>query len=592
MKNIIKILAFLPFLAACDDLFEPAIENSRDEEAMYDEPGYAQGFLANAYILLPYQSSPQSDVATDDAVSNDISNNYLRMATGAWAADNDPMSQWQNRYNAIQYINLFLEKVEDVEWSKEEKFNTMFKDRLKGEAYGLRALHFYHLLRAHGGKTSDGSLMGIPLILNSENFLSDFNHFRGTYEECVAQIMKDADEAIRLLPNEYKTFTNSEIPVRYAELGVSNASDYNRVCGESFRGLMNGRIAIVVKAQTALMAASPAFEQSGINWEMAAGYSAEIINQIGGVSGIDPEGGVWYVNADNVTNYGVGGSPAEIIWRGATSDNNDIEKDNFPPSLYGSGRVNPTQNLVDAFPMLNGYPISIEKSMYDENNPYNDRDPRLANYIVYNGSAQGPSDSEIITGTFGTNTDVINKESGLSTRTGYYLRKLTRKQCNPNSNSNTTAVHYTARMRFTELFLIYAEAANEAWGPTGTGNNGYSAYDVIKAIRNRAGIGLENADEYLESIKGSKDQMRELIRNERRIELCFENFRFWDIRRWNLDLNESARGILIERNSEGAQQYNVLPSVEVRNYKDYMIYGPIPYSETQKWSNLIQNKGW
>ena len=109
---------------------------------------------------------------------------------------------------------------------------------------------------------------------------------------------------------------------------------------------------------------------------------------------------------------------------------------------------------------------------------------------------------------------------------------------------------------------------------------------------NRAGIGLENADEYLESIKGSKDQMRELIRNERRIELCFENFRFWDIRRWNLDLNESARGILIERNSEGAQQYNVLPSVEVRNYKDYMIYGPIPYSETQKWSNLIQNKGW
>ena len=434
--------------------------------------------------------------------------------------------------------------------------------------------------------------MGIPLILNSENFSSDFNHFRGTYEECVAQIMKDADEAIRLLPNEYKTFTNSEIPVRYAELGVSNASDYNRVCGESFRGLMNGRIAIVVKAQTALMAASPAFEQSGINWEMAAGYSAEIINQIGGVSGIDPEGGVWYVNADNVTNYGVGGSPAEIIWRGATSDNNDIEKDNFPPSLYGSGRVNPTQNLVDAFPMLNGYPISIEKSMYDENNPYNDRDPRLANYIVYNGSAQGPSDSEIITGTFGTNTDVINKESGLSTRTGYYLRKLTRKQCNPNSNSNTTAVHYTARMRFTELFLIYAEAANEAWGPTGTGNNGYSAYDVIKAIRNRAGIGLENADEYLESIKGSKDQMRELIRNERRIELCFENFRFWDIRRWNLDLNESARGILIERNSEGAQQYNVLPSVEVRNYKDYMIYGPIPYSETQKWSNLIQNKGW
>ncbi len=592
MKNIFKILAFLPILAACDDLFEPALENNRDEEAMYDEPGYAQGFLANAYILLPYQSSPESDVATDDAVSNDISNSYLKMATGAWAADNDPMSQWQGRYNAIQYINLFLENVDKVEWSKEEKFDVMFNDRLKGEAYGLRALHMYHLLRAHGGKTSDGSLLGIPIITESENFGSDFNHFRGTYEECVASIMNDADEAIRLLPLEYKTFTNGEIPSRYAELGVSNASDYNRVCGESFRGLMNGRIAAVIKAQTAIMAASPAFEESGVKWETAAGYAADVLNQIGGVAGLDPQGGIWYVNADNVTNYGTGGSPAEIIWRGSTINDNDIETENFPPSLYGKGRVNPTQNLVDAFPMLNGYPISSEKAMYDVNNPYVDRDPRLSHYIVYNGSAQGPGDSEIITGSYGTTTDVTNKESGLSTRTGYYLRKLTRKQCNPNSNSNTTAIHYTARIRFTELFLIYAEAANEAWGPTGTGNNGYSAYDVIKAIRQRAGIGLENGDEYLESVKGSKELMRNLIRNERRLELCFENFRFWDIRRWNLDLNESAKGVLIDRNPDGDMEYTELPSVEVRNYKDYMIYGPVPYSETQKWSNLIQNRGW
>ena len=85
-------------------------------------------------------------------------------------------------------------------------------------------------------------------------------------------------------------------------------------------------------------------------------------------------------------------------------------------------------------------------------------------YIVYNGSKQGPSDTEIITGTYGTNTDVVNKESGRSTRTGYYLRKLLRKECNPNSQYNTKKKHYTARIRYTEMFLIYAEAANELGG--------------------------------------------------------------------------------------------------------------------------------
>ena len=101
MKKIIfKLLAFAPLLMACDDLFSPAPENIRDIESMYEEPSYAQGFLANAYILLPYQSMPGSDLATDDAVTNENDNSYLKMATGAWAANSDPMSQWQGRYNA------------------------------------------------------------------------------------------------------------------------------------------------------------------------------------------------------------------------------------------------------------------------------------------------------------------------------------------------------------------------------------------------------------------------------------------------------------------------------------------------------------
>ena len=593
MKNIFKLLAFLPLLTACDDLFEPALENNRDLEAMYKEPSYAQGILANAYIILPYETSPTSDLATDDAVTNEISSNYLRMATGSWTANNNPVSQWQNRFNAIQYINLFLENVDKVEWAKDERISTMFLDRLKGEAYGLRALHMYYLLRAHGGKIADGTLMGVPIILKSEGPDADFNHARATYSDCVKQIMEDADKAIELLPLDYKKFADSEIPEKYKNIGVTNASDYRRVCGEEYRGLMSGRIALAVRAQTALLAASPAFQSgSGMTWEQAADYAAEIIEKAngGGGCGLDADGLEWYTLADK--DYGTGGSPAEVIWRSSTDDNNTLETANFPPSLYGNGRVNPTQNLVDAFPMANGYPISETSGNYDAENPYDNRDPRLAKYIVYNGSKQGPSDTEIITGTYGTNTDVVNKESGRSTRTGYYLRKLLRKECNPNSQYNTKK-HYTARIRYTEMFLIYAEAANEAWGPQNNHGHLFSAYDVIKAIRTRAGLGIDNGDAYLESIKDNKDKMRELIRNERRIELCFENFRFWDLRRWNVDLtklNETALGVEISKNGS-VMNYSPL-TVEKRKYEEYMIYGPIPFAEVMKWSNLEQNVGW
>lgn len=81
--------------------------------------------------------------------------------------------------------------------------------------------------------------------------------------------------------------------------------------------------------------------------------------------------------------------------------------------------------------------------------------------------------------------------------------------------------------------------------------------------------------------------MRELIRNERRLELCFEGFRFWDIRRWKKDMTEAAKGMSITNGN-----YTILPNVEERSYQDYMYYGPIPYGEVIKFSNLVQNKGW
>ena len=591
MKNSIKLLAFLLLFAACDDLFTPAIENNRGIEAMYNEPTYAQGILANAYILLPYSASPNSDVATDDAVTNDNANNYLRMATGSWTANDNPMSQWQGRKNAIQYLNIFLENTDQVVWSKDELIRTMYNDRLKGEAYGLRAVHMFYLLLAHGGWTADGRLLGVPIITATESASSDFDQPRNTFQECVQQIFDDAQKAIDLLPLDFGDVSDSAIPSKYKNLGITNAGDYNRVNGNIMRGRITGRIVEAVRAQTALLAASPAYSTgSGVTWENAANYAAAVLNRINGISGLDNNGGTWYANFAEINGLASGATPREIIWRSDVGQSNELEANNFPPSLYGRGRINPSQNLVDAFPMANGYPITDSQSGYQVDNPYANRDPRLTKYVVVNGGVQGPNNSTIITGTYGTNNDALNRENGYSTRTGYYLRKLLRSDCNPNPQYNTQQKHYTARIRYTEIFLAYAEAANEAYGPTGKGANNYSAYDVVKAIRARAGIGA-NGDVYLESVKNDKDKMRALIRNERRLELCFENFRFWDLRRWKENLNETADGMRIARQADGSLQYTPI-DVENRAYKEYMYYGPIPYSEIQKWNNLEQNAGW
>lgn len=592
MKKIIKLSALIVLLTACEDVMSPALENIRGLDAMYKEPGYAQGILANAYILLPYSASPGTDLATDDAVSNDIDNAFLRMASGSWSSNDDPTSQWQTRKNAIQYLNIFLENADKVEWSVDEPTRIMFNDRLKGEAYGLRALQMYHLLVAHGGWTADGQLLGVPIINEPETPTSDFNKPRNTFQECVDQIFSDIDQALELLPLDYKKFTAAEVPDKYKGIEGVTVTEYERVNGEHMRGRMSGRIVEAIRAQAALLAASPAYSDgTNVTWETAANRAAEVLNRIGGVNGLAPNGNTWYTGDSGIEQLASGVTPAEIIWRSDIGQSLDLERDNFPPSLFGAGRVNPTQNLVDAFPMVNGFPINDPASNFDPAQPYANRDPRLAKYIITNESQQGPNGSVIVTGTYGTNNDAINREKGYSTRTGYYMRKLLRSDVNPNPNFNTTQKHYTARIRYTEIFLSYAEAANEAWGPSGTGSNNYSAYDVIRAIRQRAGI--NGGDAYLESVKNDKDQMRQLIRNERRLELCFENHRFRDLRRWMVPLNtlnEPARGMEISKSGNTLVYTPV--NVDTRNYQDHMYYGPIPYSELNKWGMLQQNAGW
>ena len=597
LKNIIAFVALVTTFSACDDLFKPAVENAQTADVVFQNPSSAQGILGYAYANLPFETKSTTDIATDDAVTNDLDNSYRAMAQGSWASTNDPMSQWVARKATIQYLNLFLENVETVTWSAVAHKQQMFKDHVSAEAYALRALNMYYLLRNHGGWVGD-QLLGVPVITYVEGADTDFNKARDSFQACVEQIYADLDAAIELLPLTYVDLTsNDQLPAKYKAINA-NFVDYNVMFGAKMLGRIDGQICKAIKAQTALLASSPAFRDgTDVTSEEAANLAADVLKYIGGISGMDPNGHKWYMQKAEIDNLAGGENPKEIIWRGGNSNGTadydfglSQELDNFPPTLYGNGRINPTQNLVDAFPMASGYPITASGSGYSANDPYKDRDPRLSEYIMYNGTVY--RDTEIITGSYSADDNGLNK-IGNSTRTGYYLRKLLRDDCNPDSANSLAQFHYPVYIRYTEIFLAYAEAANEAWGPKGAGSNGYSAYDVIKAIRQRAGIGVGGNDPYLETCAGNPDMMRELIRNERRIEMCFENKRFWDLRRWKVDLetlNAATKGMNVTQ--EGGQlKYNVI-DVENRNFKDYMYYGPIPDGEVKKWSNLVQNTGW
>jgi len=270
----------------------------------------------------------------------------------------------------------------------------------------------------------------------------------------------------------------------------------------------------------------------------------------------------------------------EVIWYSARQQSeNSWEETNYAPSLYGEGLSNPTQELVNAFPMLDGTPTPGSK--INSSDPYSDRDPRLGAYILYNGAQ---FNGGVTINTTAGSRDALGSTDLYATKTGYYIKKFMNvKNVDLDPNVNSKGLRYYTWVRYTDALLMFAEAANEAVGPGGV-INGYSAREVINAIRTRAGI---TSTDYVDGL--GQSEMSELIRNERRIEMCFEKQRFWDLRRWNMtsEMNNPVHGVEV---SADGSSYSYL-QVEDRSYADYQIYGPIPYNETLKYE-IVQNQGW
>ncbi|MCF8378474.1 MAG: RagB/SusD family nutrient uptake outer membrane protein [Bacteroidales bacterium] len=570
-RSISILFGLVLMLSSCEKFLEPQRDNRLSEEQVFGNPIFAEGLLLNAYEGLP-SSYVDSDLATDNAVTNEMGSNLLRMATGEWKSSTaNPVGSWNDAYTQIYYLNLFLERLYDVEWSWERKeVNDLFIKRLKGEAYALRALYEFYLLQAHSGISESGELLGFPIITEVLTVEDDLKLPRDTYEDCLIQILADCDTAISNLTDKY---VDTGDPI------------FDQVYGSSYQNRMNATIVRALISRISLHAASPSYtidlsdQEKLERWETAAKSAGEMLASIGGVAGLSAGGHLFYLPVT---------IPAliidkDIIWRNDYDLSNAIERNNYPPSLFGRGRTNPSQNLVDAFPMKNGYPIEdLALSGFDATKPYTNRDPRLEAYIVYNGNRLRKF-IPINTSNDGGKDGI--KSTTESTRTGYYLKKFMNPDVNVDPSSTNQAIHFHVYFRYTEIFLNYAEAANEAWGPDGDPNGyGFSARDIVLAIRQRAGI--DQPDNYVGGL-ASKVEFRELVQNERRLELCFEDFRFWDLRRWGLPLNEACMGVYI--NDGGATfDYQL---IENRNYADYMIYGPIPYDEILKY-NLSQNKGW
>lgn len=570
MKKITKYLIFLFWgiaLVSCKKFLEPDPDNSLTEEQVLANQAYTEGLLLNAYRDMPSQTNFNEDIASDDAVSNDPNSAYRLMATGSWASTNNPVSKWNQAYTEIFYINSFLERYNKVLWDdKNAAINALHFKRLTGEAHGLRAWWEFQLLQYHAGEAQDGRLLGFPIILKTLTIADNLNLPRNTFDECVAQIIADCDTAIANLPDTYAD--------------IAGNSEYNQTMGAKWTNRMPGYAARALKASVSLLAASPAFNKNNdlSKWENAAKAAGEFLKMYGGVAALPATGLTWYSTLTGVH--------PEIIWSRAIVSSRNLETDNFPPSLLGNGRTNPSQELVNSFPMKNGYPVNNALSLYNPANPYLNRDPRLAAYILYNGNSLGAKG--VIYTYIGALQNGINMQTN-STRTGYYLKKFMLD----NVTLSTPAVsqnHFRTYFRITEVFLNYAEAANEAYGPDADPNAyGFTARSVIAAIRRRAGI--TQPDAYLASVL-SKEDFKALVRNERRLELCFEGQRFNDLRRWNdlTDFKAALTGAFIT--SIGSTSSYTYQQVENRGYQDYMIYGPVPNSEILKSDQLKQNKGW
>jgi hypothetical protein len=607
--KVISLAGLIMLLAvSCKDYLEPYPQGITTSEDIWLYQENAQGLVTRCYDNMSrnYGSTSSASYnnegiylegASDNAVITNSTHVLHRMATGSITTSQDPfLTYWNRDYQSIFLVNLFLKDRRGYRtiYITDSHLNNIFRRRLQGEAFALRAWFQWDLLQKFGGKGMDGQMLGFPIVTEPLDPAGEINYARNTYDECVSQIIADCDSAYKYLPIAHRNFL---VESSY-DLMFSGGQYWNRMDGITTRA---------IKALVYLTWASPRFNPANdvSRWDSAAVNAKKVIDFKLNVDG-KVANGFNPVTQVNWFNPNFPGIVFGSRWVTSNADMEAMERLFYPGGFQGQGQIGATQELVDAFPDKNGYPITDVRSIYDPAKPYLNRDPRFYSTIFFNTAQAKKNNTGAVMYTFENWTNGGKDAAGVKSTnslTNYHIKKFVHMGLNWSDASINRQPHSRFFIRWAHMCLAFAEAANHVVGPNDASKYGMSAKTAIQYLRarktpdNTAGLSPTvpgAADPYLTEVSDAgKAAFDVLVRNERRIETCFEGMRFFDLRRWttNLDdLNKPVHGGYIIRNEDLTFAYDFNYEVEGRSFSS--AYLPIPYNEILRMNKLVQNEGW
>ena len=573
MKKYIYIISILTLLIipGCDFMDEMPTDWHTPETAFQLETTYErninQGYanIRNGFNRI---NGAFLDAATNDGSATMQSSNIHKLAQGFYSSQSPVLNVWNGSFTGIRQT-LFTEKyLTEVQLFMNNKtldeVNAIKKEGI-AQMWALRALYEFDLLMHYGGYP----------IIDTYMEIADprFNTLkRDSFETCVRNIVTLCDSAALYLPVKHANFGRMEkgtaLAIKAKALLYSASALYNRPANTNpLVGYVNASTVDVEN-----------------RWKAAAAALNEVINLKNGAANR-------YALHNNYASLFTTCPNNEYIVFYATGKSNGLENRQYPPTLAntaGGGTV-PSQQFVDAFTNADGSAY-IRPAGTDP--VYSGRDPRFDMIVGYNGSTYGARG--VIKTQLGTDetTDGLNKVKDYSTNTGYYLRKFLDTNVNFKIGTPATAFHLYPYIRLADVLLMYAEAMTQAYGfesdPLGYG---MTAKQAIQMVRTRAGFNL-TTDKYFDDATTKTMQLQKIY-DERRIELAFEEARYFDLRRWMKTdvLTETIKGMRIDNNA-GALTYTEITVDNQRVFEEKMYFAPIPKNEILVFPAIAQNPGW
>lgn len=558
--KIFLLLCLILTVSSCTDFLTYDETSSYSEDQVFTVYSRATQMATNIYSYLESDFGNVNDAmracGTDEAEYVWPASNVHTFYNGTWSAINTVDDKWAFYYKGIRAANLFLEKGAGQTF-EENKYQSgydkaMLKyNNLQYEVRFLRAYFYFELLKRYGG---------VPLITKVLTPDEANQVKRESYDKISQFIVDECTEVAKFLPKAYDATYDLET------------------------GRVTRATALALKSRCLLYAASKLHNPANDTqkWVDAAKASKEIID-----SAV-----VYKINQligyDKIPNNI---ALTELIFARREANSGTFEALNYPIGFEGgkSGTC-PTQNLVDAYEIKkSGSPLDGTYFNWNDPtqvaSPYTNRDPRLGYTVVLNNTLWA-YDERVEAWTGGNSG---SPKTG-ATPTGYYLKKYVDKNVSFKPSGVNNSRHVWVIFRYAEILLNYAEALNEAF-PTPNYKDAtftLSAVEAINLVRKRTGVALVAIPATI-----NKDDFRVKVRNERRVELAFEDHRFWDIRRWMIGPETVAiKRTRIEKDPvTGVFTYSTYTTND-RIWQDKMYYYPIPLTEIYKNGNLTQNPGW